>query len=164
MLPLLRTARGRVVNVGSLNGLVAAPFLGAYAASKAALESLSDALRMELAPWGIEVSLIEPGSTASRIWDKAAVSTARLRTRVPRATRRLYAEAWDRFDEVLRDAARRAVPAQTVAAAVVDALTADLPSTRYPLDQGQSLQLRALPDRERDATLLRAFGLSGGGR
>lgn len=164
MLPLLRAARGRVVNVGSLNGLVAAPFLGPYAASKAALESLSDALRMELAPWGIEVSVIEPASTASRIWDKAAASTRSLRTRVPRATLRLYAAAWDRFDEVIRNAAHHAVPAQTVAAAVVDALTADAPSTRYPLDQGQSLQLRALADRERDATLLRAFGLSGGGR
>ena len=93
MLPSLRVARGRVVNVGSTNGLVAAPFLGAYSASKAALESLSDALRMELAPWGIEVALIEPGSTVSRIWDKAAASTLRLRSNVPRATRLLYANA-----------------------------------------------------------------------
>ncbi|HXG61995.1 MAG TPA: SDR family NAD(P)-dependent oxidoreductase, partial [Planctomycetota bacterium] len=61
-LPLLRRARGRVVFMSSVSGLVATPFLGPYAASKFALEALGDALRMELSPWGLDVAIVEPGS------------------------------------------------------------------------------------------------------
>ncbi len=63
-LPLLREARGRVVLMSSISGRVAAPLMGPYAASKFALEAIGDALRRELAPWGIEVSIIEPGNLA----------------------------------------------------------------------------------------------------
>jgi NAD(P)-dependent dehydrogenase (short-subunit alcohol dehydrogenase family) len=65
-LPQLRAARGRIVNVSSIGGKVAVPLLGAYAASKFGLEGFSDTLRRELRPWGIEVSVIEPGTIAHR--------------------------------------------------------------------------------------------------
>src|SRR3990167_7866879 len=71
MLPLLRECRGRIVNVGSFSGRVAVPYSGAYAASKHALEAMTDALRIELRRWGIAVSIIEPGSVKTPIWDKA---------------------------------------------------------------------------------------------
>ena len=60
-LPSLRKARGRIVNIGSLSGLISSPFTGAYSASKFALEALTDSLRMELRPWKIQVSIVEPG-------------------------------------------------------------------------------------------------------
>src|SRR3954471_14417569 len=59
-LPALRRSRGRVVFVGSIAGRSALPFLGAYAASKFAVEAVTDALRVELRPWGIDVAVVEP--------------------------------------------------------------------------------------------------------
>ena len=71
LLPLLRQGRGRIVNMGSLNGVMAPPYFGPYSASKFALEALSDCLRVELRKWGISVSLIEPGSVKTPIWEKS---------------------------------------------------------------------------------------------
>src|SRR5205085_11607823 len=70
-LPMLRASRGRVVHVGSSGGLLSTPFLGAYSASKFALEAVSDSMRMELRRWGIHVSLIDPGSIATEIWERS---------------------------------------------------------------------------------------------
>ncbi len=157
VLPMLRAARGRIVTVGSLSSVVAAPFLGAYCASKAAIEGLTDALRLELAAFGVEVSLVLPGPTQSNIWAANARATKRLRrdARSPE-----YAQAWDTFDAVLAKAASRAGPVEPVAAAVVDALTAQTPKTRYALDGGRAAELRAMDDRARDAQLLAGFGLT----
>ncbi len=69
-LPLLRQARGRVINMGSMAGRAAMPFMAPYSASKYALEGLTDSLRVELQPWGIDVALIEPGAIATPIWGK----------------------------------------------------------------------------------------------
>ena len=66
-----RGAPGRIVNMSSVAGRFAAPFLGAYAASKFGLEGMSDALRRELMVYGVDVVLIEPGMSATPIWDKA---------------------------------------------------------------------------------------------
>ena len=71
-LSFVRTARGRIVNIGSVSGKMATPFVGPYAASKFAMEALTDALRCELRPWGIQVSIVEPGSIATPIWEKDA--------------------------------------------------------------------------------------------
>jgi NAD(P)-dependent dehydrogenase (short-subunit alcohol dehydrogenase family) len=69
-LPLIRLARGRIVNISSIGGRVAIPLVGPYAASKFAVEGMSDSLRRELRPWGIHVALIEPGAVATPIWEK----------------------------------------------------------------------------------------------
>jgi len=69
--PLLRRARGRILTTGSMAGYSTIPGLGPYSMSKHAVEAMSDALRRELRPWGIEVSLLEPGSISTEIWDKA---------------------------------------------------------------------------------------------
>ena len=63
--PLLRRGRGLVVNIGSVSSVLVTPFAGAYCASKAAVHTLSDALRMELAPFSIEVMEVQPGAIAS---------------------------------------------------------------------------------------------------
>ena len=70
VLPNLRSARGRIVNVGSIAGRSSLPFLGAYAASKHGLEAVTDALRVELRPFGITVTIVEPGTIATPIWRK----------------------------------------------------------------------------------------------
>src|SRR5262245_5535409 len=70
-LPLLRVGRGRIVNIGSIAGRSALPFTSPYCSSKFALEGLSDSLRMELRQWGISVSIVEPGSIRTPIWEKS---------------------------------------------------------------------------------------------
>ncbi len=75
-LPLLRGTKegrpGRIVNISSVSGRIAYPFMGPYAASKHALEALSDSLRRELMIYGVDVIVIQPGSVDTPIWDKAA--------------------------------------------------------------------------------------------
>src|SRR3954454_14454652 len=71
LLPKLRAARGRIVFVSSLSGRVATPMTGAYNASKFALEGIADALRMEVAPWGIRLVIVEPAQTDTDMWQKA---------------------------------------------------------------------------------------------
>lgn len=68
VLPLIRAARGLIVNVSSISGRITSPVTGPYSASKFALEALSDALRVELAPFGVRVVVIEPGSSPTAIW------------------------------------------------------------------------------------------------
>ncbi len=60
-IPLLRASQGRIVNVGSISGFVAVPMYGSYAATKFALEAVTDAYRRELAAWNISVSVVDPG-------------------------------------------------------------------------------------------------------
>jgi short-subunit dehydrogenase len=71
-IPLLRENRGRIVNIGSIAGIVTQPFSGAYSASKFALEALTDAQRQELHPWGISVSIVEPGYVKTAIEGKGS--------------------------------------------------------------------------------------------
>src|SRR5690606_4755820 len=70
-LPLLRERPGRLVFVGSVSGLVSSRLLGAYAASKFALEAVADAFRRELLPFKVRVSVVEPGRIATPIWQKS---------------------------------------------------------------------------------------------
>src|ERR1700730_7250159 len=70
LLPSLRKGHGRIVNIGSVGGRTAAPFVGPYAASKHAVEAFTESLRQELRPWGIWVAVIEPGAIATPIWEK----------------------------------------------------------------------------------------------
>ena len=85
-LPLLRKARGRIVNMSSLNGRIASPYLAPYAASKHALEAMNNAMRVELRAWGIRVSVIEPGATTTPIWDKSLAAADALGDKVERPT------------------------------------------------------------------------------
>ena len=72
LFPLLRRSRGLVINIGSVSGVLVTPFAGAYCASKAAVHALSDALRMELAPFAIEVMEVQPGAIASSFASNAS--------------------------------------------------------------------------------------------
>lgn len=166
-LPLLRAARGRVVNVGSISGRVASPFLGAYSASKFALEALTDALRLEVRSFGVEVSIVEPGAIATPIWRKGGENARQLLAAYPPEGRALYEAALVSMERVAAGSARRAIPADRVADVVVHALTARRPRTRYlvGLDARLQVLMRALlPDRWLDALVARYLRAQAAGR
>src|SRR5947209_3398491 len=131
-LPLLRAGRGRVVNVSSVSGRLAPPFLGAYAASKFALEALSDTLRVELRPWGIGVVLIEPGPVATPIWRKGEAEWEREHGMgADAAARSPYAPYVAVTRANFLRAGERGMAPEMVAGAIERALTARWPRARY---------------------------------
>ena len=89
-LPSLREARGRIVNISSVSGLISSPFTGAYCASKFALEALTDALRQELRPWKIHVSAVEPGFIQTPIANKSLAEAEALRSQLPAEAVQMY--------------------------------------------------------------------------
>lgn len=164
MLPLVRLGHGRIVNIGSVGGKLSTPFVGPYSASKFAMEALSDALRIELRPWRIPVSLVEPGSIATPIWDKGQAAADEMEARLPARARELYGEAIAAVREMARKTAARGIPAGRVAAAVAHALTARRPRTRYPVGVDARIQgviAGLVPDGLRDAIIAQQMGLPG---
>ncbi|HWU19952.1 MAG TPA: SDR family oxidoreductase [Nocardioides sp.] len=129
LLPQLRAAGGRIVFLSSLSGAVALPFLGAYAASKHAVEAIGDSWRRELRPHGIRVAIVEPGNIATPIWDKG-LDPAPLEALGP-DLRRLYGPGLDFALAQGRHAAEVAIPPARVASAIEHALTARRPRQRY---------------------------------
>jgi len=170
MLPLLRIARGRIVNVGSISGRLAAPYVGAYAASKHALEALTDSLRIELRHFGIRVSLVQPADVNTPIWEKSRAAADLLRDqtialhadRVPQAVRDLYAADIKAMRAAVERMATRAIPVDRIVRAVSHALCARRPRTRYPVGVkawAASHVLRYFPDRLRDWIICRNLGM-----
>ena len=162
VLPLLRQARGRIVNMGSIAGRGTIPMMGPYSASKFALEALTDALRLELRPWGIEVSIIEPGAIATPIWEKSLKTALDVESHVTEEGRRLYGEAARRVREAVDQASQRAIPTDAVVEALLHALTSARPKTRYLV--GTDARIRAmmvkwLPDRMQDWILRKVLKL-----
>lgn len=161
-LPLLRQARGRILMMSSVSGRTTLPFLGPYSSSKFALEAMADALRMELARWGVHVSVIEPGPIATPIWEKSYRAAVRMRDSVPDACHALYGDMLVKFEQAMENAARSAIPADAVVAAVDHALTSPKPRTRYLVGRNARLGAwlsRFYPDRLRDFLILRGLGL-----
>lgn len=152
-LPLIRKAHGRIVNIGSIGGKMATPFLGPYTASKHAMEAISDSLRQELRPWGLHVALIEPGSIKTEIWQKGLREADDFQQNAPEEAMRLYGKAFN----ALKDAARKfedaGIPADRVARSVEHALTSGRPRTRYIVGFDATVQRiikSVVPDRLRD--------------
>lgn len=162
-LPALRAGRGRIVNVSSIGGRVALPLVGAYNMSKFGLEGMSDSLRRELRPHGVDVIVIEPGGVKTPIWRKGNELAADLQADMPPDAQRLYG----RMIEALRKQTvkiqnERGIDAREVAEAIGTALTAKRPRARYLVGRDAKLRARAaaaLPDRVMDrlvATVMRA--------
>jgi NAD(P)-dependent dehydrogenase (short-subunit alcohol dehydrogenase family) len=157
-LPELRRARGRVVNIGSVGARVASPFVGPYTASKAAVASLSSALRQELRPWGIWVAVVEPGSVATPIWEKGAQSAGEGIERLPPTGRELYGARLEGMQGFIEKTGERGIPAERVAEVVAHALTSGRPRARYLVGRDAKAQValhRALPARRFDALVAR---------
>ena len=155
-LPLIRQARGRIINMGSIAGRAAMPLMGPYSASKFALEAITDALRLEVQQWGIHVSIIEPGAIATPIWNKSAIEAAERETAIGTELRALYKPVVAAVRKVVGEASKRAISPDAVANVVEAALTSPNPKTRYLV--GTDAKLRALmakllPDRISDKLL-----------
>ena len=162
LLPALRASRGRVVMIGSIGGRTSMPFLGPYNAAKAGIDGLANALRPELAPFGVHVALVEPGSIKTRIWEKGIEEGNKLLADLPDEGQRDYGERLERMSKVAAEMDRRGVAPQKVADVVADALTAEKPKTRYVvgIDARVQAALRAaLSDRALDRVLGRVTGL-----
>jgi NAD(P)-dependent dehydrogenase (short-subunit alcohol dehydrogenase family) len=158
MLPMVRAARGRVVFMSSIGGRSALPYLSPYAASKHAIEAIGDSLRREMMPFGVEVSIVEPGAVATPIWEKGGREAAELRQRATPEQVEAYGEVMERFEQLFIEAGKQGVAPDEVAKVVEHALTAERPKTRYVV--GRDAKLRAavgrfLPDRIMDRAIAR---------
>lgn len=143
-LPLLRAGHGRIVFTGSVGGRVASPLMAPYSASKFALEAVADTLRIELQPWDIWVSIVEPGMIATNIWEKGETDVAEARERIDAEGMRLYGDAMDGFEEeFINRGAKVGIPPEKVAKAVEHALTAKRPRTRYLVGTDAKMLVRA---------------------
>jgi NAD(P)-dependent dehydrogenase (short-subunit alcohol dehydrogenase family) len=160
LLPALRAARGRIVLISSVGGRVAVPFNAPYAASKHAIEAIGDALRGELHGSGIEVSLVEPGSVKTPIWEKARGTAERVE--IPAELSDEYGRVPRAVTKILNDTERRGVPPEQVAATIERALTARRPRARYAVGRdarGMILARTLLPARTFDRMVRRALGV-----
>ncbi|MHC4949193.1 MAG: SDR family oxidoreductase [Planctomycetota bacterium] len=166
LLPFLRRARGRIVNMSSISGRFSYPFLGPYAASKFALEALSDALRLEVRRHGVRVSIVEPGCIETPIWDKARERAGQLRATLPAEAFEVYEGLETALARTIELGAARCIPADAVAERVEHALTARRPRVRYPVGADArigTLLARVLPDRLRDWLVARELRRLTGG-
>jgi len=161
LLPFLRAARGRIVNVSSIGGRIALPLAGPYAASKFGLEAVSDSLRRELRHLGVEVVVIEPGGIKTPIWKKGNAAADEMLEEVPDEAERLYGDLVAAVRaETEKIETERGLPPSAVAEVIGTALTARRPKTRYLV--GRDAKLRAaiakrVPDRVMDSLIGRAL-------
>jgi NAD(P)-dependent dehydrogenase (short-subunit alcohol dehydrogenase family) len=161
-LPLLAPRKGRVINVSSVGGKVAMPFMGAYNSTKFAVEGLSDALRVELIPLGMDVVLVEPGPIRTR-FEATFVEEAAAYQR-PGAP---YAKVLARLDDIRKSFDKLSVGPEVIAQVIERAATARRPKARYvaPLSSRLTLWMLALtPTRLRDFIFRKAMGLPGRGQ
>jgi NAD(P)-dependent dehydrogenase (short-subunit alcohol dehydrogenase family) len=162
MLPAIRSARGRVVFITSIGGLMAFPMFGAYHAAKFGLEAVGDVFRRELRPWGIKVAIVEPGSIATPIWERGDAEVDALSERAGQGHADLYGNAIESYREVARKTGARGIPPEKVAVKIEHALGARRPRTRYLVGadaRGQAFAAWLLPDRLLDWLIVRATGL-----
>ncbi len=160
-LPQLRPARGRLVFVGSSSGRLAIPFIAPYSASKFALRALTDGLRVELAPFGIRVALVEPSAVKTPIWAKGRASKAALLALLPAAAAEHYGAAIEAVFAATDREERGAMPVAVVARAIRHALTAPKPRANYLLGAAARAGSIAalLPARLRDPLVRRTLRL-----
>lgn len=157
LFPRLRQPGARVVNLGSVSGVLTTPFAGAYCATKAAVHALSDALRMELAPFGIEVITVQPGAIASSFGARAGRSAA-----VQGAATSRYAAIADAVAARAGASQDHATPTAEFARAFADAVLAAQPRALVRIGNGSTALpfiARWLPLRWRDRLLSRRFKL-----
>ncbi len=157
-LPLLKAIWGStIINVSSVSGRVATPIMGAYAASKFALEAISDALRVELAHFGVRVVIIEPTSSPTNIWE---TSLQRALPWLGRQREGPYGRLLAVTEKVARRSSKVGFPVQRFVDTVVRILDNRDPRPRYPVPASAARDIFVrglLPDRVWDFMLRRAL-------
>lgn len=166
-LPMIRVGHGRIVNIGSGQGFVALPFFSAYAASKFAMEAVTDSLRRELSSWNIPVSIVEPGTTRTPILAKGFDESAKRFAAFPPEGQTKYREMYEIVTLLAERALKKGTAPEVIAGAVRHALESPRPRLRYTVDPEARMArfLRLLPGWLEDV-LVRAGmkRLSGRGR
>jgi NAD(P)-dependent dehydrogenase (short-subunit alcohol dehydrogenase family) len=159
MMPLLRKGRGRIVYMGSISGRGSTPFLAPYAISKYALEAIADAQRLELRPWGMHVSVIEPGNIKTPIWEKTVGWAQKSIAAYPENVHQLYGKYLQVIVKTLEASKEGGIPASKVADVVHHAVTAKRPKNRYLVGTDAHLRvvIEALPDWLRDRLIWAAI-------
>jgi NAD(P)-dependent dehydrogenase (short-subunit alcohol dehydrogenase family) len=161
-LPLVRNARGRILNAGSVGDHLTPPFAGVLASSKAAFASMSAALRLELRSQGIHVCVIEPGSINTPAVEKTLGGVEKTIAGLPAEARSLYGESLRRMAHTFAKNERAGSSPEAVAKAVERALTDRRPKTRYPVGKDSAklaILARLLPEKLLDLAVLKTFGL-----
>lgn len=162
MLPFLREARGKVINITSIGGIMPTPILGVYQAAKAALEALSDTLRMEVAPFGVHVVAIAPGAIRTPLLQKSGHAFGRIAAEMPEALRPLYESRLHAYEKTAALADRLATTPEMAGRTILRAVRARAPRPRYliGLDARFLAYLkRNLPDRWMDRVMLLLLGI-----
>jgi NAD(P)-dependent dehydrogenase (short-subunit alcohol dehydrogenase family) len=162
-LPRLRAAAGRIVFISSVGGRSVIPMEGAYCSSKAALEAVADALRVELRPWSIRVSVVEPGPTDTETWREVETMIDDMEARLSPHHRDLYALHVIGLRRNIARFGSATTPPDAVARTVERALTARRPRARYPVGgpaQAMVAMSALLPTRTNDAIGARIAGLT----
>lgn len=152
-LPMLRESKGRIINMSSLSGRIASPYMGPYSASKFALEAYSDTLRREVGKFGVEVCVVEPGPIDTPIWKKSMQEGLDKKAQMSDDVQAAYGRSLDKFFKTIEKAELAASPVEWVVRAVDHALTARRPRTRYPVGRGIGVAAKisnVMPDRVMD--------------
>lgn len=162
-LPQLRKARGRIINIGSIGGIQPLAFNGPYSASKAALKTITESLRMELRSSGIQVSMVIPGNVLTPIWGKGGEGGAGRADRLPPGFFEYYGPTLAKLMPFLERMNKSGMAPERVAQVIYQALTSKRPGSCYLVGSDariQALMARFLPDRIRDWIMLRYMGIS----
>jgi len=159
LLPLLKRSHARVVNIGAISAHITVPFYGPIAASKSALASLNDAMRLEFAQFGVDVILIEPGAMKTGIFSTSRAARDANLSAVPQLER-YYRPALMKMDRAFEKAG--ADDPTVVVDAVMTALYEKRPRNRVVVGKGTGalLMLSRLPIRMRDKLVKNALGLT----
>ena len=165
LLPALLNARGRIVNMSSISGRNALPLLGPYAASKFALEAVTDTLRREVGRTASRSRAWSRASSPRRYGRRARATGEGLVDAMPADARRRYETMINALRTFAERAERDGLPPEAVAEVVGHAVTARRPRTRYVVGREARVRValgRLLPDRAMDALIRRAVTTSGG--
>jgi NAD(P)-dependent dehydrogenase (short-subunit alcohol dehydrogenase family) len=159
-LPLIRAAAGRIINMGSPSGTLVLPFLSPYAASKAAVKAMTESLRLELRPWRIPVSLVEPGRIVTDIWRQSTEDSAALLTQYPADAALRYGDTTRALVRMNTSAGAKGLPPESVAKVVAGAIAARWPRARYYVGMDArilTLAAHIVPTQLRDWVIARAL-------
>jgi len=159
-LPLLRKTCGHVINIGSISGRVAAPFLAPYCSSKFAVRAISDSLRREMMEHGVRVVLIEPGPIATPIWDKSVSKSQQMSEELNPEMKIIYGESLKALKAGVEATSSNAVPPSHVSEKVIEALRAKNPKPYYLVGKGicfTAFLVKYMPTRLLDRFIVRGF-------
>jgi NAD(P)-dependent dehydrogenase (short-subunit alcohol dehydrogenase family) len=164
-LPLIRQAHGRIVNVSSITTLMVTPFHGIYSSAKMAVNGITDALRLEVRPFGVQVALIIYGAVQTELWDRVARLTAEAADHFPPEFNTLYEARQRKALEFFFARRRSGMLPEAAAQPIVHALTARHPRHTYYSGFDAhlySLLNKVLSGKLRDWLILRSLGLERG--